>query len=123
MMSLEGVRVLVIEDESPIALMIEDMLQDMGCAIAGSAATVDDALGCVEAGGLDFALLDVNLGGTSAEAVADALIKAAVPFAFASGYGRAGVPAHLQDRPVIRKPFTGADLEKVLRDNLCSQGK
>ena len=123
MTSLGGVRVLVIEDEAPIALMIEDMILDMGCDIAGSAASVDDALGCVKAGGFDFALLDINLGGVSAEAVADALVKTGVPFAFASGYGRAGLPAHLQDRPVLRKPFTGADLEKVLRDNLRARGE
>jgi len=118
MRSLEGVRVLVIEDEGPIALMIEDMLQDMDCVVAGSAASVREALGCVAAGGFDFALLDINLGSTRADAVADALVKTGVPFAFASGYGRGGIPAHLQDRPVIRKPFTGADLEKVLRENL-----
>jgi CheY-like chemotaxis protein len=115
---LKGVRVLVIEDETPIVLMIEDMLEDMDCVLAGSAGAVDDALRCVEAGGFDFALLDVNLRGASAEAVANALVKSGVPFAFASGYGRAGIPAHLQDRPVIRKPFTSADLEKILRDNL-----
>ena len=47
-----------------------------------------------------------------------ALAKSGVPFAFASGYGRAGVPAHLQDRPALSKPFTSAALEKILRDAL-----
>jgi CheY-like chemotaxis protein len=119
MKSLDGVRVLVIEDEAPIALMIEDMLQDMGCVVAGSAAAVNEALRCVEAGGFDFALLDVNLGGTSAEAVADALVRSGIPFAFASGYGQAGVPAHLRARPVLGKPFNSAELKKVLCENLA----
>lgn len=116
MKTFAGVRVLVVEDEGPIALMIEYMLEEMGCIIAGSVASVPDALECVNTGGFEFALLDVNLRGTSVEPVADALIKAGIPFAFASGYGRAGVPPHLQDRPVIRKPFTSADLEKILGD-------
>ncbi|HEX4159864.1 MAG TPA: response regulator [Rhizomicrobium sp.] len=119
MKSLHGVRVLVIEDETPIALMIEDMLQDMGCIVAGSAATVNEALGCVEAGGFDFALLDVNLAGASAEAVADALVRSGIPFAFASGYGRPGVPERLQARPVLGKPFNSAELRKILCDNLA----
>ena len=122
MNSLAGIRVLVVEDEAAIALMIEDMFQDMGCVIAGSAAAVGEALRCVEAGDFDFALLDVNLGGESVEAVADALAKADVPFAFASGYGRAGVPVRLQDRPAIRKPFGSAELEKILRDALRRPG-
>lgn len=117
MTSLEGLRVLVIEDETPIALMIEDMLEDMGCRIAGCAASIGEALRCIEAGGFDFALLDLNLGDTNAGPVADALAKSGVPFVFASGYGRAGVPFHLKDRPVIRKPFTAADLKRVLSEH------
>jgi CheY-like chemotaxis protein len=120
MNSLAGLRVLVVEDEGAIALMIEDMLQDMGCVVAGSAATVSEALRSVEAGGFDFALVDLNLAGVSAAPVADALVKARVPFTFASGYGRAGLPEHLQDKPVLRKPFARAELEKVLRETLKS---
>jgi CheY-like chemotaxis protein len=118
MTSLTGVRVLVVEDEGPIALMIEDMLEDMGCIVAASAATVAGALQRVAEGGFDFALLDLNLAGESAGPVADALVKAGVPFAFASGYGLAGVPAHLQSPSVLRKPFASAELERVLREGL-----
>lgn len=114
--SLAGLRVLVIEDEAAIAMMIETMLEDMGCVVAGSAATVRAASTRIAAGGFDFALLDLNLGDINAEPLADALAKAGKRFAFASGYGKAGVPLHLHDRPVIQKPFTGAELEKLLRD-------
>ena len=118
MTSLQGVRVLVIEDEAPIAMMIEDMLQDMGCIVAASAGSVEQALAAVKAGGFDFALLDLNLRGVRADAVAEALVLADVPFAFASGYGIAGVPPHLQNRPVLQKPFAQDELEKTLRENL-----
>jgi DNA-binding NtrC family response regulator len=121
MTSLEGARILVIEDEGPIALMLEDMLGDMGCVVAGSAATVKEALRCVEAGGFDFALLDINLRDETAEPVADALVKTGIPFALASGYGLAGVPEHLRHIPVLRKPFAIAELEKLLRDTLGSR--
>src|ERR1700744_1586368 len=118
MASLAGLRVLVIEDEGPIALMIEDMLADLGCVVTGSAASVDEALTLVRACNFDFALLDMNLRGVSAEGVAEALIRTGKPFAIASGYGREGVAAHLRDRPVVRKPFMRAELEKILHDSL-----
>ncbi|HEX4027733.1 MAG TPA: response regulator [Rhizomicrobium sp.] len=118
MTALEGLRVLVVEDEAPIAMLIEDMVQDMGCVVAGFAATVPEALKQVKNGGFDFALLDMNLGGAKVDAVADALAAAGTAFAFASGYGRGGLAGHLQDRPVVQKPFLTADLEKAIRQSL-----
>ena len=115
MTSLSGMRVLVVEDEGPIAMMIEDMLAEMGCVVAGTAASVRDALAAVAAGGFDFALLDLNLAGVSAEGVAEALVAAGVPFAFVSGYGQAGISPHLRGWPVIQKPFFKAEVEKILR--------
>jgi CheY-like chemotaxis protein len=117
-MPFQGLRVLVVEDEAAIAMWIEDVLQDMGCVITGSAATVAEALRLVQQGGFDFVLLDMNLAGAKVEAVAHALAAAGIPFAFASGYGRAGLPDGLQDRPVLQKPFLSADLEKVMRQSL-----
>jgi CheY-like chemotaxis protein len=118
MTSLQALRVLVVEDETAIAIMIEDMLADMGCVVAGSVGTIEDALRRIDKGGFDFALLDLNLGGRSAQDVADALVAKGIPFAFGSGYGRAGLPAHLKDRPVLQKPFLSDDLERVLRESL-----
>jgi CheY-like chemotaxis protein len=118
MTALAGLRVLVVEDEAPIAMLIEDMVQDMGCVVAGSAATVSEALKLVKNGGFDFALLDMNLGGAKVDAVADALAAGGIPFAFASGYGRGGLSGHLQNRPVVQKPFLTADLEKAIRQSL-----
>lgn len=121
MTDFKGLRVLVVEDETPIAMMIEDMLQDMGCIVVGSAATIESALRLVERGGFDFALLDFNLGGRNAQEVADALVAKGIPFAFGSGYGRAGLPSHLKDRPVLQKPFLGDDLERAVRQGLCAR--
>lgn len=118
MTSLQALRVLVLEDESLIAMMIEDMLQELGCSVAGSAATVEGAIKLIQKGDFDFALLDMNLGGRPAEKVAEALIAGGVPFAFATGYGQQGLPSHLQGQPVLQKPFLRLELEKVLRNTL-----
>jgi CheY-like chemotaxis protein len=116
MSTLHGLRVLVLEDEAAIALMIEDMVEALGCSLAGSAATVAEALRLVHRGGFDFALLDMNLGGTPAEPVADALAAAGIPFLFATGYGQQGLPARFKTRPVIQKPFLTAQLERMIRE-------
>jgi CheY-like chemotaxis protein len=118
MTGLEGLRVLVVEDEAPIAMLIEDMVQDMGCVVAGFAATVPEALKLAKNGSFDFALLDMNLGGARVDEVAEALAARGIPFAFASGYGRGGLSGPLQDRPVMQKPFLSADLEKMIRQSL-----
>lgn len=114
MSELRGVRVLVVEDEGLVAMLIEDLLEDLGCTIAGSAATVSEAMELVQRGGYDFALLDVNLAGEKVETVAEALHRRDVPFAFASGYGRTGLPIAFRDRPIIQKPFRQKQLESVI---------
>lgn len=109
-----GLRVLVVEDEGPVALLIEDMLEDLGCIIAGSAANVGEALRLVGWGGFDLALLDLNLAGERSDPVAEALESRGVPFAFASGYGAPGVDARWRSVPVLQKPFSIAELAGVL---------
>jgi CheY-like chemotaxis protein len=115
MREFEGLRVLVVEDEGPIALLIEDMLQDMGCVVAASASNVGDAMRLASEGQFDFALLDVNLAGQKVDPVADVLARAGVPFAFASGYGQVGVREDLQTHPVVQKPFRAGDLAAAIR--------
>lgn len=113
-MGLEGVRVLLVEDESLIAMSVEDMLYDLGCSLAATAASVDEALEKVGEGGFDFALLDINLRGREVFPVADLLAERGVPFAFASGYGAAGLPPAFRDRAVVSKPFKMNDLSVAL---------
>lgn len=112
---LQGLRVLFVEDESIVAMLTEDMLSDLGCELSAVAGNVEDALVAVSAGGFDIALLDINLAGTKVFPVASALDRLGIPFAFASGYGGAGVPVEFTGVPVIAKPFTIMDLAWVLQ--------
>lgn len=105
--TLSGLRFLVVEDETMVAMMIEDMLTDLGCVIVGTAGTVANALAiaaCDEVA-LDGAVLDVNLGGERVFPVADALARRGIPFVFSTGYGKSGISADYADRPLVAKPF------------------
>jgi CheY-like chemotaxis protein len=111
-----GLTALAVEDEAIIAFMIEDMLGELGFAKVVHASSVDKALAILESTQPDVAVLDVNVAGTPVYPVADALKALDVPFAFASGYGRNGLPAEWANNPVIQKPF---DLTR-LRDALSA---
>lgn len=111
---LAGRRVLVVEDEMLILMCAEDMLAALGCALVDGASTVDEALALIEARRFDAALLDVNLGGSSSERVADKLAERGVPFAFATGYSERDARHKHHDRPVLKKPFRHEELVQVL---------
>lgn len=111
----QGLRVLVVEDEAMVAMLIEDMLADIGCVMAGTAARVEDALVAIAAGGFDCALMDMNLDGQPAHAVADALRAAGKPFAYATGYGEPDLREGDRGVPVLNKPFREGELAAVLR--------
>src|SRR6185295_15398151 len=89
--SLAGLRVLVVEDEMMVSMLIEDMLSDLGCTVVGPASRLDEALELAKADGIDCAVLDVNLGGQPIFPLADLLRQMGRPFAFATGYGDAGL--------------------------------
>ncbi len=111
---LLGRRVLVVEDEAILAMMVEDELLGAGARVIGPAATLDDALRLVEAaagdGGLDAAVLDLNLQGETAVPVADRLAARGVPFLFATGYGEGCDTGGHSGMPVLHKPFTAHEL-------------
>lgn len=114
--SLENARVFVLEDETLVAMMIEDMLDALGCAIVGPFARLHAAEKALSAGETaDVALLDVNVGGARSYPVAEALEAAGVPFVFTTGYDTEGLPEKWRDRPTLRKPFMSAELERTLR--------
>ncbi len=117
-MGLEGVKVLIIEDDSLVAMSVGDMLSDLGCSVVANAGNLTQAYEMVDAGGFDFALLDVNLRGKEVFPVAEILSERGVPFAFASGYGRAGLPQEFQTRPIVSKPFQIEELSAVLSSAL-----
>jgi CheY-like chemotaxis protein len=111
---LQGLRVLVVEDEFLVAMDIELMLQQCGCAVVGPIADLATALRTVQEGGFDLALLDVNVGGQPVTAVADALAARAVPYVFCTGYQIEKLPGLDPMAPRLIKPFQLDDLRAVL---------
>lgn len=113
---LSGLRLLIVEDEAMVAMLIEDMLTGLGCVIVDVAGSVATAVKLVDAKGatLDGAILDVNLGGEKVFPVADALAARGVPFMFATGYGPAGLNERYPGVVTLSKPFRLAALERAL---------
>ena len=101
-----------------IAMLLEDMLQDLGYEVVGPAGRLAAAIALAEGEALDGAILDVNLAGEPIYPVVEALVRRNVPFVFSTGYGSAGVEPAFRDRPVLQKPFAQADLEAKLRGAL-----
>jgi CheY-like chemotaxis protein len=111
---LAGRRILVVEDEAMIAMLIEDMLADSGALVVGPAGGVAAAMRAIESEPIDGALLDVNLGGEQSFSVAEALASRNIPFVFVTGYGGAGVRDLYPNAPTLQKPFMPIDLERAL---------
>ncbi|WP_370689225.1 response regulator [Phenylobacterium sp.] len=111
---LAGLRVLVVEDEMMVSMLIEDMLSDLGCVVIGPAARLDEAIALAESTQIDCAVLDVNLGGQPIFPLADILRAKGAPFAFATGYGDAGLRDVDKGSPVLQKPFRESDLARIL---------
>jgi len=109
-----GKRVLVVEDELMIRLLLQDMLADIGYTLAAEAGGVDEALALARQGDFDVAILDVNLNGKPISPVADILISRGVPFVFATGYGQRGVPERYRNSPTLQKPFQADALAQAI---------
>lgn len=108
-------RVLLVEDESLVAMLLEDMLTALGYEIAGVASRLEPALQLAEAAQYDVAVLDVNLGGAVRSfPVADRLRARGIPFVFATGYGTGCLGDRTSHAPVVRKPFGAKDLARAL---------
>jgi CheY-like chemotaxis protein len=112
---LQGLRVLVVEDEFLVAMDIELMLRQCGCAVVGPIGDLATALRAVQEGGFDLALLDVNVGGQPVTAVAEALRVHAVPMVFCTGYQAANIPHRFAGAPTLQKPFQVGDMVAALR--------
>ena len=112
---LTGRRVLIVEDESLVAMLLETILEDMGCTPVGPASNIDDGLAMVaDSEHLDAALLDVNVAGRQVFPVAEALKARGVPFVFSTGYGEGGLPDEWRGQSTIQKPFTEAAVRDAL---------
>ncbi|HEY4584914.1 MAG TPA: response regulator [Brevundimonas sp.] len=117
-----GRRVLIVEDESLVAMLLETILADLGCDVVGPESNIEDGLTAVaDVAGLDAALLDVNVAGREIFPVAEALKAKGVPFVFSTGYGEAGLPEHWRGNPTVQKPFTEGAIREALMTALNMQ--
>lgn len=115
---LLGAAILIVEDNAFIGAALEEMLVEQGLQVVGVAKNIKQALRLAASPRVALGLLDVNLGDQRIDPVAEALQARGVPFVFATGYGRAGLPEAFRDRPVIEKPFYTEEILRTLRDAL-----
>jgi CheY-like chemotaxis protein len=111
-------RVFVVEDEFAVLLLIEDMLGELGCELAGSASRVPEALGMVSERIPDVAVLDVNVAGVPVYPVAEFLAGHNVPIVFSTGYGDGSLGERWRSRPVVQKPYMMEQLAAALLASL-----
>ncbi|HLK26385.1 MAG TPA: response regulator [Caulobacteraceae bacterium] len=107
-------RALLVEDEVLIALLIEDMLRELGHEVVVTATGLAEAIDYAGRIAVDFAVLDVNLHGQNSAPVAERLKARGIPFVFATGYGRDGIEPAFRDRMVLTKPFARLDLAAAI---------
>jgi CheY-like chemotaxis protein len=115
MTSTKARNVLVVDDEALIAMLIEDMLSDLGCQVVGPAYALNEALVLAREAEIDCAILDLNLEGATTLPVAEVLLGRNIPFAFASGYPDPDLAANFKHAPVLQKPFNAGDLAALMR--------
>ncbi|HEY8247240.1 MAG TPA: response regulator [Hyphomicrobium sp.] len=103
---LTGKRVLVLEDEPLIAMVLVDILEEAGCTVVGPAHDAEQAARLIAESSIDVAVLDVNLGsGHTSACIADSLKGAGTPFIFATGYGEMGLRSTDRDTLRVDKPY------------------
>lgn len=120
---LSGTRVLVVEDEFAVLLLIEDMLSELGCEIAGTATRLSDALRLAGGAECDAAVLDVNINGENVGPVAETLAARGIPMVFSTGYGPSGIEARWRERPALQKPYRIEEFAAALRRALADGGR
>jgi CheY-like chemotaxis protein len=114
MKAAAGRRVLVVEDELMIRMLLDGMLTDLGHSIVAEAGGIDDAIALAKDAEFDVAILDVNLNGQPITPVVEILIQRKLPFVFATGYGARGVPEAYRANPTLQKPFQAEALAQAL---------
>jgi len=107
-------RLFVVEDEALVAMMLEDMIEEIGHEVVARAGRLSEAADLAETGSFDAALLDVHVDGQEVYPVADRLKERGIPFAFATGYGEDGLTERYRNHPALSKPYSRSDLERVL---------
>ena len=120
MTTLSGRRVLIVEDESLIAMLAEDFLIELGITVVGPANTIDGAIAMIETQEIDAAVLDLNIRGERSDRVADALRLRGIPIVCATGYGE-GASDFARGSAIIAKPYSKEKLDSSLRFALSDE--
>lgn len=118
---LDGMRILLVEDEFYIADDIRRTLLNAGASVIGPISTIEKAIEAVETDDFDYAIIDLNLHGNSAAPVAERLVSLGRSFAIATGYGSSEVPPHLKAVPRIEKPFDPPAVLQTLTQLGCAK--
>ncbi len=116
-------RVLFVEDEAMVSMLIEDMLLDLGIEVVGPVAKMEEAQALAREAEIEAAILDINIGGQLTYPIADILQARGIPVIFATGYGSSALPERFRGTPTLHKPFdrncfTQA-IEIALADSPC----
>lgn len=117
----DSTKVLVVEDDAIIAMMVEDMLSDLGCVIVATAGKLEPALALAETLSFDLAMLDVNLNGKESFPIAEVLTRRGVPFVFATGYGARVTASRYRDAPTLQKPYDQKQLAGAIATALAAR--
>jgi DNA-binding response OmpR family regulator len=115
-MRLVAPRVLVVEDEMTVAMLIEDMVSELDYEVAAVVPRLEDAMRLLDSESFDVAMLDVHLNGKTVFPFAAELEARDIPFLFATAYGARGIPVEFADHLVLQKPFGPVELRRALMD-------
>jgi DNA-binding NtrC family response regulator len=121
MLRLDGIRVLLVEDEYYIADDMRQVLKRAGAEVVGPVATLDKAQLALDDGGFDCAIVDLNLHGQSAVPIAERLLEQGRSFGIATGYGSMAVPDSLKNVPRVEKPFDAEKVVELLEQLGCAR--
>lgn len=117
-----GRRVLLVEDESLVSMLAEDILAGAGWDVT-LAMRLDEAMAHAASGDFDVAILDVNLGGgDTSYPVASVLLERGTPFLFATGYSAEGIDPRFENQRMVQKPYRPSDLLNAAEGAARSQG-
>jgi CheY-like chemotaxis protein len=112
-------KLLVVEDDVLVRMLLADMLGEIGYTVSAEAASIDEALEATRKTDFDLAILDADLEGRSVSPVADALVARDIRFVFVTGYDDHGLFAY-RDRPTLKKPFQIDALRRCCKSALSS---
>lgn len=118
---LRGLRILVVEDQAPIALQVEDMLVESECEVVGPASRVEQALKLLEEQAVDAAVLDLNIAGEMVYPVAEVMDTRGLPYVFATGCDPSDLAGPYKQKPVLQKPFSRRTLLEAMQE-IVGQG-